>query len=178
MWIRLSEISPHGVTVSSPVPLAQLGLADEAWWADGPVRVHLMVTREAEQILVDGDISATLRFHCSRCLQECPYPVSGAVHLSLAPEGGHGTLEGAHQLNAEDMEQLYYREGGFETNDIVREQLLLSIPMRVVCRPDCRGLCATCGKNLNEGPCGCPAPAASRLAEQLKRWRSDEHDDR
>jgi len=175
MWIRLSEIAPQGVTVSSPVSLAQLGLAEEAWWTDGPVRQYLVVTREAEHIVVEGDISATLRFHCSRCLQECSYPVHGAVHLSLAPEGGTGAAEGAHQLNPEDLDQLYYREGGLETNEIVREQLLLSIPMRVVCRPDCRGLCATCGKHLNDGPCGCPAPAASRLAEQLKRWQSDEH---
>jgi uncharacterized protein len=177
MWIRLAEISPHGVTVASPVPLAQLGLADEAWWTDGPVRVHLMVTREAEHILVDGDIAATLRFHCSCCLQECNYPVSGAVHLSLAPAAEGAAPEGAVQLMAEDLEQLYYREGGVETNDIVREQLLLSIPMRVLCRPDCRGLCATCGKNLNEGSCDCPPPVASGLAEQLKRWRSGESTD-
>jgi uncharacterized protein len=177
MWIRLSEISPHGVTVSSPVPLTQLGLADEEWWTDGPVHVHLMVTREAEQILVDGDISATLLFHCSRCLQESAYPVSGAVHLFLAPAGGQAQPEGVYQLNAADMEQLYYQDGGVETNDIVREQLLLSIPMRVLCRPECLGLCATCGKNLNEGACGCPVPAASRLAEQLKRWRSGERPD-
>ena len=174
MWIRLSEISPHGVTVSSPVPLAQLGLAGETWYADGPVHVHLLVTREAEHILVDGDISASLRFHCSRCLKECAYAVNSAVHLSLAPAGEHNRSEGAHQLNAEDLEQLYYREGGFETNDVVREQLLLSIPMRVLCRPDCRGLCVSCGKNLNDGSCGCPPPAASPLAEQLKRWRADE----
>jgi uncharacterized metal-binding protein YceD (DUF177 family) len=172
MWIRLSEISPHGVTVASPVPLAQLGLGDETWWTDGPVRVHLMVTRETEHILVDGDVSAMVKIPCSRCLEECDYPVSGAVHLTLAPAGEDAAQEGARQLNAEELEQLYYREGGFETNDIVREQLLLSIPMRVLCRSDCRGLCPTCGKNLNEGPCGCPAPAASRLAEQLKRWRS------
>jgi uncharacterized protein len=174
MWIRLSEISPHGVTVSSPVSLAQLGLADEEWRTEGPVRMHLLVTREAEQIVVQGDVSATLRIPCSRCLQECTYPVNGTVLLSLAPEGGIGASEGAQQLTAEDLEQLSYREGGFETNEIVREQLLLSIPMRVVCRPDCRGLCATCGKNLNEGPCGCPEPAPSRLAEQLKRWQSAE----
>jgi len=175
MWIRLSEISPHGVTVSSPVRLEQLGLAGEPWWTDGPVHVHLMVNREAEHILVDGDISASLKFHCSRCLQECVCDVNSAVHLSLAPAGESGLSESAHQLNAEDLEQLYYREGGFETNDVVREQLLLSIPMRVLCRSDCRGLCGSCGKNLNEGPCGCPPPAASPLAEQLKRWRADEH---
>jgi len=172
MWIRLSEIPPQGVTVSSPVPLAQLGLANESWWTDGPVRVQLLVTRESDLILVDGDISASLKFHCSRCLQECAYAVNGAVHLTLEPAEGGARSEGAHQLQADELEQLYYRDGGVETNDVVREQLLLSIPMRVVCRPDCGGLCPSCGRNLNEGACGCPAPAASRLAEQLKRWQS------
>lgn len=176
MRIRLSDISPQGVTVASPVPLAQLGLAEEEWWTDEPVRVHLLVTRESELILIDGDISASLRFHCSRCLQECVYAVNGAVHLTLMPADAEGDAqsERARQLQADELEQLYYQDGGVETNDVVREQLMLSIPMRVVCRQECLGLCASCGKNLNEGPCGCPAPAASKLAEQLKRWRSGE----
>jgi len=175
MRIRLSEIPPHGVTVAAPVPLAQLGLADEPWWTDGPVQVRLVVTRESDLILVDGSVSASLRFHCSRCLIECDYAVNAAVHLSLAPadtDGEAPASDSARQLQADELEQLYYRDGGFDTNDVVREQLLLSIPMRVVCRPDCRGLCAACGNNLNEGPCGCPPPADSKLAEQLKRWRS------
>ncbi len=174
MWIRLSEILTHGVTVSSPVPLAQLGLANETWWTDGPVRVNLIVTRESEVILVDGDISAALRFPCSRCLKECTYAVNSAVHVSLVPADEDEKSDGAHQLQADELEQLYYREGGVETDDMVRDQLLLSIPMRVLCRPDCRGLCASCGKNLNEGSCGCPPPAASRLAEQLKQWQRGE----
>lgn len=168
MWIRLSEISPQGVVVSSEAVLAQLGLAQEQWWADGPVRVQLLVTRDEEVILVDGEVSAALRFHCSRCLETCAYPVHAAVHVMLAP-ADPSPPEGHHQLSAADLEQLYYRNGGVETNEVVREQLLLSIPMQVVCRPECRGLCASCGRNLNEGPCGCPAPPASPWVEQLKR---------
>ncbi|MEW6325327.1 MAG: DUF177 domain-containing protein [Nitrospirota bacterium] len=168
MWIRLSEIPPQGVVVSSPTPAAQLGLGREEWWTDEPVRVQLVVTRDGDDILIDGEVAATLRFRCSRCLEECTYPVRTALHVTLAPAGPDAP-EGHYQLNAADLEQAYYREGGVETNEVVREQLLLAIPMQVVCRPGCRGLCASCGRNLNEGPCECPGPPDSPWVEQLKR---------
>ena len=171
MWIRLSDIPPQGVAVSSPVVLGQLGLAQEDWSADGPIRVDMVVTRDRELIMVDGTVAATLRFRCSRCLENCSRPVQAATHLVLAPAGSEPT-EGRHQLNAADLEQLFYRDGGVETDDVVREQLLLSIPMQVVCRPECRGLCPACGRNLNEGACGCPAPPSTPWVEQLKRFRS------
>jgi len=170
MWIRLSEISPQGVVVSQSTPLTQLGLSQEEWSADAPIRVDLVVNRDQDVILVDGDVTGTLRFRCSRCLEPCAQPVRLSVHQALAPAVDHPT-EGHHQLNAADLEQWYYRDGGVETNDVVREQLLLAIPMRVVCRADCRGLCASCGRNLNEGACACPAPPSSSWVEQLKRVR-------
>jgi uncharacterized protein len=174
MWIRLSDIPPQGVVVSTQTPLAQLGLGQEEWWAAGPVRVGLRVTREHELIMIDGDVGAPLRFHCSRCLRDCDAPLQLPVHLTLAPADA-AVPEGHHQLQAADLEQWYYREGGVEINDVVREQLLLAIPMQVVCRPDCRGLCASCGRDLNEGPCGCPAPPDTPWVEQLKRWRPRQH---
>jgi uncharacterized protein len=171
MWIRLSGIPPQGVAVSSPVPLGQLALAQEDWSADGPIRVDMVVTRDRELIMVDGTVAAVLRFRCSRCLETCSRPLQAAVHLALAPAGSEPP-ESRHQLNATDLEQLFYQDGGLETDDVVREQLLLSIPMQVVCRPECRGLCPACGRNLNEGPCGCPAPPSTPWVEQLKRFRS------
>jgi uncharacterized protein len=168
MWIRLSEISPKGVLVSDQTPLAKLGLEQEDWRAEGPVRVDLRVTRDEEIIMVDGQISAPLRVACSRCVEECAYPVSASLHLFLAP-ADDDRPEGVHQLHADELEQLYYRQGGLETNDVVREQLLLAIPMRVLCRPACRGLCPSCGHNLNEGSCDCPPPANEPRGLQLKR---------
>ena len=170
MWIRLSEISPHGIPVSSSTPPAQLGLGREEWWADGPVRAELVVTRDDDVILMDGEVTASLRFRCSRCVEECALPVRTAVHLVLVPApDGRELPDGEHQLKAADLEQAYYRDGGLETNDVVLEHLLLSIPMRVVCRPGCRGLCVSCGRNLNDGPCDCPPPPDSPWVEQLKK---------
>ncbi len=170
MWIRLSEIPPHGVVVSSQTPLKQLGLVQEEWWAAGPLRVQLLVTRDERLIMVDGDVGVALQFHCSRCLKECSYPMQVPVHIALVPEGEEAA-ESRSQLHAADLEQLYYRDDGVETNDVVREQLLLAVPMRVVCRPECRGLCASCGRDLNEGACGCQESPAAPWVEQLKRWR-------
>ena len=52
----------------------------------------------------------------------------------------------------------YYDGERLDLGDVVREQLFLSLPLKRLCREDCRGLCPTCGKNLNTGACGCPPP--------------------
>ena len=169
MWIRLSEISPAGLPVTVETPLEQLGLDHEEWTAAGPATVRLRVTRDDDLIMVDGEISARLQFECSRCLSSSLYPMTVPVHITLSPAGS-GKSEGVYQLQAGDLEQLLYHDDGIEMNDVVREQLLLALPMQVLCRPDCRGLCPSCGQNLNERACQCTTTVETPLAAQLKRF--------
>src|SRR2546422_2859983 len=63
----------------------------------------------------------------------------------------------------------------FRSRPAVREELLLAVPQWVVCRDDCRGLCPRCGKDLNAGPCGCPAAPADRSEEHTSELQSRLH---
>ena len=75
-------------------------------------------------------------------------------------------------MSDDESEIGYYEGEGLVLEDVLREQLLLAVPMRVVCREDCKGLCPQCGSNLNTGKCECPpGPSDVRWAglKELKK---------
>ncbi|MBQ5994514.1 MAG: DUF177 domain-containing protein [Clostridia bacterium] len=75
-----------------------------------------------------------------------------------------------YQLNDEDNDDFYLVEDmHFNLDELIREDVLLSLPSKILCREDCKGVCPFCGANLNETDCGCKAPADPRL-EALKQF--------
>ncbi|HET8668748.1 MAG TPA: DUF177 domain-containing protein, partial [Terriglobales bacterium] len=62
----------------------------------------------------------------------------------------------------------YYVDGGLELEDVLREQVLLSVPIKTVCRDECKGFCPHCGKNLNVETCSCKPAAADPRWDALK----------
>jgi len=125
----------------------------------------------AEPVTVDGRLQGTgegryyWRGHlhtavageCRRCLTPVRVPVAVEVGALFSSAADAGDDPDAYQLQSHDTE--------VDLRPVVREELALAAPRFVVCRDDCRGLCPTCGKDLNAGPCGC-APAAD------PRWRA------
>ena len=63
----------------------------------------------------------------------------------------------------------------FDLDALVKEDVLLAIPSKVLCKPDCKGLCSQCGKNLNDGPCDCKEPVDPRLAGLLSLLEDDDN---
>ena len=102
--------------------------------------------------------------------------------------GAHGKWvddgEGGIQLEREDLDVSFLPPGTtvLRVEDIVREQALLEVPIRPLCRPDCRGLCPRCGADLNAGDCGCPPEEThdlrlAGLAALKKRLEDDSGDE-
>ena len=115
--------------------------------------------RAVEDIRLVGQYATTLEFSCARCLEQIQRAVSREFDLLYRPLGvdaGHEELS-VTQVEAEIG---YYQDGGLELHDVLREQLLLQVPLKAVCREDCKGLCPQCGRNLNEAPCGCQQKVA------------------
>jgi len=91
---------------------------------------------------------------CARCVEAVPTPLKGRFDLIFRPHSVDAA-PGEHSISADETEIGYYEESGLELNDVVREQLLLSLPTRTLCQPDCKGLCPRCGQNLNLAACNC-----------------------
>ncbi|MGQ9492373.1 MAG: YceD family protein [Anaerolineae bacterium] len=111
--------------------------------------------RTGEGILVTGHLQTEILIPCRRCLT----PVAVSIELDLEEQfrpsvdiltGAILPLEaGEDEATRTDLHHI------LDLTEVVRQNLLLGVPMAPLCRPQCRGLCPQCGKNLNEGPCGC-----------------------
>jgi len=111
---------------------------------------------------------------CARCVEPVPLPLSGEFDLLFRPEDVDAN-PGERAITPDETEIGYYQESGLSLEDVVREQVLLSLPGRTLCKEDCKGLCPRCGQNLNLATCSCgDAPADLRwnalagLADKLE----------
>jgi len=133
-----------------------------------PVRGELKLTRVNQRILVQGQLTIDVPLVCSRCLKPfiCPillnieeefYPtidVNTGAKLPPADETGAFTIDEHHIL---------------DLTEAIRQYKVMALPMKPLCNEECAGICPTCGKNLNEGPCDCPSNEVDpRWAELLK----------
>jgi uncharacterized protein len=113
-------------------------------------------------IRVRADYHGDLEVLCARCVDPVGVPVVGEFDLIFRPESADAE-SGERAITADETEIGYYSENGLLLEDVVREQVLLSLPSRTLCKPDCKGLCPRCGQNLNAGSCNCgDAPADPR----------------
>jgi uncharacterized protein len=97
---------------------------------------------------------------CARCVEPVALPLSGEFDLLFRPEEADA-VAGEHAITPDETEIGYYQESGLSLEDVVREQVLLSLPGRTLCKEDCKGLCPRCGQNLNLATCSCDAAPAN-----------------
>jgi uncharacterized protein len=135
MKISLKSIPPSGQKVRETLPGDCLDIRDELLTEISPISCELETYLSGRTLIVTGALSASARFSCSRCLEEVAAPVS------------------VPRFRTEI--EVINPEGTIDLTDAVREDIILALPYKTLCSPDCRGLCPHCGHNLNHGPCSC-----------------------
>ena len=123
-----------------------------------------------KDIRLRGRLSTGIELQCARCLESVPQDVKREFELLYRPLGADA---GKDELSVTDAEAEvgYYQGDGILLEDVLREQVLLALPLKTTCREDCKGLCPHCGKNLNQEQCSCAAPAEDPRWEALKEIR-------
>ncbi len=117
-------------------------------------QVSFSISRYGRKVLIEGTIIVTLILECSRCLKEKSYP----MHLTFRDEcnpAEETEKDPNLELTGKDMDLDFYINDEIDINDIVSEQVLLSVPMNPLCGTQCKGICSECGKDLNDGACEC-----------------------
>jgi len=129
-----------------------------------------LVTGSLGEIRVRGHLAVQMEADCDRCLDPAWFPIDADFELYYRPvEEGYGEETA---IDAGEAEMGFYEGDGIDLNDVLREFVLLSLPMQRVCSETCKGICPVCGQNRNQKNCACQTNAADDRWAALKELRS------
>ncbi|MBC7288116.1 MAG: DUF177 domain-containing protein [Armatimonadetes bacterium] len=129
----------------------------------GKVTGLITLTPTGRRILAQGRVFATVELECARCLR--PHPVALSIDVERECSLQQIDSPAAYMEEGEDLPPVPIVNGDeVDLSELVRQLIILHTPPRSLCRPDCKGLCAQCGADLNEGPCDCEDRVDPRLA--------------
>ncbi len=138
----------------------------------GPVQVWADLSRSGRVILVKSRIEARVKCICARCLDPFILALTSEIQASLKPKPDpHLASSEEIELSREDLQTDFYEGEEVDLSPLVQDQVLLTLPPKVVCREECRGLCQHCGKNLNRETCKCTGAEVDPRLASLKDFR-------
>ncbi len=137
-----------------------------------PVNVVLELNRHPDHIRVTGKIEGSLEVSCHRCLTPFNFPLNEPVDIYLFEKD---RLPEAEETEVEPEELIYEFFDGevIEIDQLVAEQIFLTLPVKLLCSEECKGLCPRCGANLNEETCRCKDDSGPSVFEKLKSLKPD-----
>ena len=137
-----------------------------------PLEVRATAELIEGQIRITGELNTRLEMTCARCLETVTEDVTREFDLFYRSATSISKQEDVH-LKLDDTEVGFFTGEGLFLADVLAEQVLLALPMKAICRSDCRGLCPQCGVNLNNEECRCEVHAADPRIAPLARLKQD-----
>ncbi|MDP2941401.1 MAG: YceD family protein [Candidatus Omnitrophota bacterium] len=134
MKVGISRVPFEGARLEEEVPAANLDLETEDVRFRSPLKVRAEISRISNALSVDLSVEALTCMRCARCLEEFEVPLRKRLSFNYSV----GKLEREIDLGPD-----------------IREEIILDYPIKPLCRPDCKGLCHKCGRNLNRERCKC-----------------------
>jgi uncharacterized protein len=157
MFLSITEMELRKIRFDETLAPGHIDFSDECLEQATP----LQATGTAEvlelsdgEVQIQGKYSVEMSFQCDRCLAGARLPVAGGFDLYYRPMAMIARAEEV-EIETSETEIGFYEGGGLELNDILREQVVLALPMQRVCSAACKGICPICGKNKNDFACGC-----------------------
>jgi uncharacterized protein len=178
LYIRVSDIPREGLDVFAsrgkalilkvlegmdPFPLKDCRLTDAS----------LVLSVEGRNLFADGTFTAEGEGACDRCTETFKVAMEKDFHTILVPGESAPAKASNVELHEDDLEIGFYDGGGIEVNDVFWEQVALTLPVKLLCKDDCRGICPKCGGNLNLAECGCPGPKTEGPFDILRKLKEE-----
>jgi len=180
MVVTVDQIREGGLSLDEPLSEAFLTHAladvkDTGFRPQSAATLHVKLRKTGSGVVVQGSTEVAVHTACRRCLADVPLNIPLSFTLNLVParslfagEAGEGDEEHSERGGSFDLtraDEDVFDGKTIDLDPLVREQVLLALPMHAQCSEDCRGLCGNCGQNLNEGRCACRTdPVDARLA--------------
>jgi uncharacterized protein len=134
-----------------------LGAENDVYRIVSPVSLSFDIHKDKDKFHLVGRVKTTLEMPCSRCLQ--PHTANSGV--------------GEHEIEADDLDTAFYENDEIDLGQLMQEQFYLALPMKPLCREDCKGLCPNCGTNLNKATCDCHTQWEDPRLEALRALKKE-----
>ena len=131
-----------------------LNPVDERVQITEPAQVNGKVRLAGNEVFVNGHVETRAQVECDRCLKPVELPVSADFALEYI-SGADYESSAVAELTEAEMSVSVFDGEAIDVDEIVKEQILLAVPTRMLCREDCKGICPECGTDLNSGECAC-----------------------
>jgi uncharacterized protein len=167
MRIELDKLEASGGKFERLYEAGELGLDDPDVRLVDPVEVSGRTRRKGAEVELRGQLNTRLEVQCGRCLSPVDLPVSTEFNERFVRTISWAAEE-QHELEPEDLNISVFDGEGIELDALVREEILLAVPVNVLCREDCRGLCPICGVDRNMNNCQCEMDEVDSRWQKLK----------
>ena len=175
MRIDVRDLELRPLRYAATLSQAELDFDPRDIQIKGKVGINLLVERRGFDVRVRGTLRAEAELTCSRCLEPVILPIASDFDQLYESNAIH-PLSGEIALQEKDTDIGFFSGDTIEINDIIREQILLALPMKPICREGCKGLCPHCGRNMNAEACDCEMlfsdPRLAELSKIKNRIRS------
>jgi uncharacterized protein len=165
--ITRQELEIHRMVVSKVYALGELKVEWGGFRQIAPLNLDVVADLLGEEIHIRGRLGTQLSACCDRCLADVQLPVDWQFDLYYRPMTEIAKEEEI-EIPKEELDVGFYPETGILLEDVATEQVILALPMKVVCQENCLGLCPTCGVNRNVEKCKCPPPPTGSPFAALK----------
>lgn len=165
MKLDVSHVPETGLGVNVELDAAELDISDATAELTAHLYLEGRVLEAGDEILLKGTLRGTFSLSCSRCLSNFSQPFEIEVSATYV-NAAETELENPPENGLPEVTRIAFVGDEIDLAAGVREDLLLNVPIKPLCREDCRGLCPQCGADLNEGQCTCEKKTVDpRLAE-------------
>ena len=173
MQIRLDQLEEQQFTWNESLRVDPDELSQSDIVQLGEVDCRGSINRTSDGWVLRMTLSYPQTLHCVRCLEPVVTPIELETALLLLRKGASQDGSGdERELDRDDLGvQVLDDDSELDTRELALEQMQLAVPMKPLCREDCKGLCGTCGQNLNEGTCDCE-PASDPRWAALKEFKT------
>ena len=131
-----------------------LNPVDERVKLTAPATVNGKIRLAGNEVFVNGHVDTRAQVECDRCLKPIELPVNADFELEYIT-GSEYESSGVAELTEAEMSVGVFDGDAIDVDEIVKEQILLAVPTRMLCREDCKGICPQCGTDRNTGECNC-----------------------
>lgn len=169
MRIRVDNIPEEGQRIEGTIDPSSIELDMPGYSFIEPLAFVGRATRSAEDIIVEGSLTGTMKSQCGRCLNGFKMPLDMTMQVVFAPQeepeaDGGGKIDIGENFS-------YYDGNDIDLSQEVKDLILVNLPISPVCREDCKGLCPQCGVDLNASPCKCGDDKGPSPFDKLKQLK-------